>query len=212
MSRPPARGSPAPVGAAETLRRLAETGDGERITLDEILLALGNHGFGLLVLLLALPNAIPGPIIPFLSLPFALCILLLGYQILTGEARPLLPSWLRRRAMKREHFRRFVARAEPALRRLERWFKPRASRLIQGSDRHRVLGVSLIVFALVLALPIPLGNGPQAFAICVVALGMFEGDERVIGIGIIGGAAALLVNAGIVIAGLKLVEAAKHFW
>jgi hypothetical protein len=201
---------PVALSAAETLRRLADTGDGDRVTLDEILLALGNHAFGLLVLVLALPNAIPGPVIPFLSLPFALCILALAYQILTGEARPLLPSWLRRRAITRAHFRKFVDRAEPVLRRLERWLKPRASRLVHSNDRHRVLGVALIVFALVLALPIPLGNGPQAFAICIVALGMFESDDRVIGIGIIGGVAALLVNAGIVVAGVELFDVAKH--
>ena len=54
------------------LRDLANATMASTITLDEILAALGNHGFGLLILVLALPNAIPGPIIPGFSVPFAL--------------------------------------------------------------------------------------------------------------------------------------------
>lgn len=197
-------------GAAETLRRIADSSDGEWISLDEILTALGNHAFGLLVLALALPNAIPGPIIPGMSVPFAIGIILMASQILRGQPQPLLPGWLRRRSMRRERFRRFVNKAEPLLRRLERWLKPRSSRLLHAGNNRGALGVALIIFAVVLALPIPLGNGPEAFAICIVALGLFEGDERVVGIGVIGGVLAILVNAGIVVAGFALFHAAEH--
>src|SRR5665213_250827 len=65
---------PPPLSAADTLRALADAKPGEDITVDEILSALGNHAFGLLVLVLALPNAIPGPIIPGFSVPFAVAL------------------------------------------------------------------------------------------------------------------------------------------
>ena len=78
------------------------------------------------------------------------------------------------------------------------------------SVKGKVLGDGAGGQAVVLALPIPLGNGPEAFAICIVALGLFEGDERVVGIGVIGGVLAILVNAGIVVAGFELFHAAKH--
>jgi hypothetical protein len=202
---PGAEALPSPHSAADMLREVADAHASEYISVDEILTGLGNQGFGLLVLVLALPNAIPGPIIPGFSVPFALCIVLLSIQILRGYRRPLLPAWLRRRVFRRERFHRFIARAEPALRRFERWFKPRATRFLKRrGNRSRALGFFLIVFALVLALPIPIGNGPQAFAICIVGLGMFEGDEKVENIGIAIGIAATLLNAVIVVAGVQI--------
>jgi len=204
---------PPPLSAADTLRALADAKQGENITVDEILSALGNHAFGLLVLVLALPNAIPGPIIPGFSVPFAVAIILLSVQILQGRTRPLLPSWLRRRAMKRDRFRRFVDRADPVLRRFERWFKPRAARFLkQKGERPRALGLLLILFALVLALPIPLGNGPQAFAICIIGLGLFEGDEKVQAIGIVIGVGAMVINAAIVVAGVEMLHHAGRWF
>ncbi|HEX4113744.1 MAG TPA: exopolysaccharide biosynthesis protein, partial [Stellaceae bacterium] len=83
--QPQSRGSapivPPRLSAADMLRALADASDGENISVDEILAALGNHSFGLLILVLALPNAIPGPIIPGFSVPFALGIILLSIQI-----------------------------------------------------------------------------------------------------------------------------------
>lgn len=203
----------APRGAAETLRGLADAGDGEHITLDEILSALGNNGFGLLVLILALPNAIPGPIIPGFSVPFAIGIILFSIQILRGDRQPLLPPWLRRRTVKRARFRRFVDRAEPLLLRFEHWFRPRAAIFLRDDERPRALGIILILFALVLAFPIPLGNGPEAFAICVIGLGLFESDGKVQTIGVIVGVLATCFNIAIVIAGFQLVHhAARHLY
>jgi len=203
----------APRRAADTLRELADTGEGDFITLDEILSALGNHGFGLLILVLALPNAIPGPIIPGFSVPFALGIILVATQLLQGQRRPLLPRWLRQRPIRRERFRRFVERADPVLRRLDRWFKPRPAHFLKRStERPVVLGSVLIVYAIVLALPIPLANGPQAFAICIIGLGLFEGDERVQTVGIAAGLVATLLNAAVVVAGVQIFTHAFTFF
>jgi hypothetical protein len=189
------------------LRGLAGADASEYISVDELLTGLGNHAFGLLLLILALPNAIPGPMIPGFSVPFALGIIVLSVQILQGHRRPLLPSWLRRRVISRERFRRFVTYAEPALRRFERWFRPRDARFMtQRGDRPRALGFVIILFPLVLALPIPLGNGPMAFAICILALGIFEGDEKVEMAGMVIGGLATLFNIGVVIAGVEIVD------
>lgn len=199
--------------ATETLRGLADAHGGEYISLDELLAGLGNQAFGLLLLLLALPNAIPGPMIPGFSVPFSLGIIILSVQIMRGHRRPLLPPWLRRRAIPRERFRRFVAYAEPVLRRFEHWFRPRNARfLTEPGQRPRALGIFTILFALVLALPIPLGNGPAAFAICILALGIFEGDEKVETAGIVIGVLATLFNIGLVVAGVRIVDyALKYF-
>jgi hypothetical protein len=196
-------------GAAAALRRLAEEHQPSRFSVADLLGALGDQGFGLLILVLALPNAIPGPMIPGFSVPFALAIALLGLQLARGFPVPRLPAWLKRRSMSSDGFRRFVFRTEPLLRRLERWLKPRPSGLTQGPG-ERLIGTVLIALSAVLVLPVPFGNAPIALAIMVIALGLLEGDGRALTLGLAAGLLATLWNASLIFAGAFILEAAAH--
>ena len=110
-----------PRGIAAALRRLAAEHQSERFAVADLLAALGDQGFGLLILLLALPNVVPGPMIPGFSVPFAVGIAALGLQLALGWHAPRLPGWLKRLSIERRRFERFVIRTEPMLLRLERW-------------------------------------------------------------------------------------------
>jgi len=192
------------------LRLLAERPKVARLAIADVMTALGDQGFGLLVLLLALPNAIPGPLIPGFSLPFALGIAALGLQLTLGLRTPRLPGWFKRLSMTHDRFHRFVDRAEPLLLRLERWLRPRPSPLTDAAG-ERLVGLALIALSAVLALPVPLGNLPIALSIIVIALGLLEGDGRALSFGLAAGLAAMLWNAVIVFAGAELVRAAIGF-
>jgi hypothetical protein len=196
-------------GATAALRRLAEEPGPERFVVADILGALGDQGFGLLILLLALPNALPGPVIPGFSVPFALAIGALGLQLALGLHAPRLPRALKRLSVRRDRFRRFVLRTEPLLRRLERWLRPRPSGLTQGVG-ERLVGVALIALSAVLALPVPLGNLPIALSIIIIALGLLEGDGRALTVGLAAGLAATLWNATLIFAGAVIFETAAH--
>lgn len=198
-------------GTAAQLRRLAQRDEGDRLTVGDLLDTLGDQGFGLMILLLALPNAVPGPLIPGFSLPFALGIAALGLQLAMGFHAPLLPRFLKRLSMRQERFRRFVKRIEPMLLKFELWVRPRASALTSGPG-ERLVGVALIALALVMALPVPFGNVPVAFSIMVVALGLLEGDGTALVVGIAGGIAAVLWNGVVVFAGATLVAAAARIF
>ena len=50
-------------GTAGALRWLADRPGATRFSIDDLLAALGDQGFGLLIFALALPNAVPGPLI-----------------------------------------------------------------------------------------------------------------------------------------------------
>jgi hypothetical protein len=189
---------------AAALHALAAADD-PSLAVEDIVAALGEHGFGVLILLLALPNLVPGPPIPGFSLPFAVGIALLGLQLLVGLEAPALPGWLRRRPVGRARFRRFVARAEPLLLRLERWVRPRPSPLTERRG-ERLVGLSLAVLGLVLALPVPFGNTPVTLSIILVALGLLEGDGAALRWGLGAGLAALLWNALLIAAGATLLE------
>src|SRR5581483_2161473 len=160
-----------PRGIAAALRRLSEEHRGERLAVADLLRALGDQGFGLLILLLALPNVVPGPVIPGFSVPFAIGIALLGLQLAIGWHAPRLPGWLKRLSIERRRFERFVLRTEPVLLRLERWLRPRPSGLTEGPG-ERLVGISLIALSLILALPVPFGNAPMGLGIIIIALGL----------------------------------------
>lgn len=196
-------------GAAAALRRLADDHERRRFAVADLLSALGDQGFGLLILLLALPNVVPGPMIPGFSVPFALAIGLLGLQLARGFPMPRLPGWLKRRSMPSERVRRFVLRTEPLLRRLERWLRPHPSGLTQGRG-ERLIGIVLVALSAVLALPVPFGNAPIGFSIIILALGLLEGDGRTLTLGLAAGLLATLWNASLIFAGAFILEAAAH--
>lgn len=206
MSEPALAQEPTRESTAEALRRLAAGHRGQRLSIADLLEALSDHGFGLLLLLLALPNAVPGPLIPGLSVPFALGIAALGLQLVWGWHTPHLPRWLLGLSMDGVRFRRLVDRTEPLLLRLERWLRPRASPLADGPG-ERLVGVALIGLSVVLALPIPFGNMPVALSIMLIALGLLEGDGVALLLGLVAGTTATLWNAVLLFAGAKLLAA-----
>jgi hypothetical protein len=192
-------------GTAATLRLLAEGHDAPFFSVTDLLASLGDKGFGLLILLLALPNAVPGPLIPGFSLPFALGIAALGFQLAMGWHAPRLPRWLKLAAIRTERFRRLVDRAEPLLLRLEHWLRPRPSDFTQGTG-ERLIGIVLMTLSLALALPIPFGNLPVAIGIVIIALGLLESDGAALRLGLGVGFGAVLWNAAVIFAGAELIE------
>jgi hypothetical protein len=195
-----ARGS-----AWAALLRLAQEHPAPRLSIDDLVAALGNSGFGLLLLALALPNLVPGPFIPGFSLPFALGVALLGTQLARGAPRPRLPSWLGRRSIGIERVHRLVRAAEPRLERLERFVAPRPSWLTEAVGR-RLVGGALVALGAALALPVPLGNSSTGLAIGVVALGLLAGDGRAIACGLGFGVVATAWSVAVLVAGGRLLQ------
>jgi hypothetical protein len=185
--------------ASAVLRGLADEAP-ERVSLGCVTAALEERGIGIAVLCLALPNALPGPTLPGLSAVLALPIVWLGMQMARGRDQLQFPRWLRARSVGRRRFVGLVARTAPLLDRLERRLGPRPGWLTRGSGR-RLAGLALILYGLVLAMPIPLGNLPIALAITILALGLTERDNRALASGLVLGALACLWNALLVGAG-----------
>ena len=68
-----------------------------------------------------------------------------------------------------------VARLRPTIRRLERLVRPRAPWLANGWARIPV-GLISFILAAIITLPVPLGHVVPGKAICLLALGLMEGD------------------------------------
>lgn len=190
---------------SDLLEDLARTHSRPRVAVADIIDALGGRGFGVLMLVLALPNAVPGPAIPGLSALFAAPLLILTAQIAVGRPEPRLPAWLLRCSMPLPRYQAALDRALPYLRRVEALLRPRPSWLLRRRGLP-VLGGLLVALTLVLALPIPFANTPIALALVVIALSFLERDGRALAIGLALGVLASAWVAGLIVAGARLAE------
>jgi hypothetical protein len=187
---------------SELLVRLAAAHAAPRISIGDVVAALGERGFGVLILMLALPNALPGPAMPGLSALFAIPLAFLAAQLAGGRHEPQLPRWLLRRSITIEQFRRLVGWAAPPMRRIEAWLRPRP-----GLPDRRWLGLALLLLTLALAMPIPFANVPPALVLTLVALGLIEKDGYAVVAGLALGVPACAWVAALTVGGYHLVAA-----
>jgi len=159
------------------VRQVAERVPGERLALGDIAEALGDRAFGILILLLCLPALLPG-----LAAVFSLPMMLLGVQMGLGFRQPRFPGFIARQSIRREDLLRMADASSTWLARVERFVKPRPG-FFTGPVGDRMVGWLTVYSGLMILLPGPMTNAPPAFGIIVMALGVVESDNRVVGIG-----------------------------
>jgi hypothetical protein len=179
---------------SEVFRGLKTIGSGERISLGELTTSLGDRGFGLLVLIFALPNIIP--MIPGVSTVSGVVIALVGLQMMIGRHAPWMPGFVAEKTMPREQLAAMVDRTVSWVERLERVAQPRWTGMTRG-PMHVVLGAMFVLLGAILALPLSwIGNFPPGVALVVLSIGMLEEDGLLVALGhAIGIVATLLVLA-----------------
>lgn len=147
---------------------------GETISIRDLSAQLGDRGFGLMLLLFALPNAIPLPI-PGVSTLTSLPLIFFGAQLALGKERIWLPHWLADRHIPMNSLRPLIQKSLPWLMKLEKVIQPRLDK-ITTRRFERLAGGLILVLALLIALPVPLGNLPLGIAMAVLALAITERD------------------------------------
>jgi len=158
---------------SENLIDLIE-GETNTLSVREIFDRVGDKGFGVLLVLLSLPSALPVPA-PGYSTPFGVLLVLLGAQMVAGRVRPWLPERALRKEFSREKagkiFRsatRFLHLGEKLIRPRMRWINLRGGRIF--------LGVIVIGMAALMIVPIPLTNTLPAIVIFLVGISLAEDD------------------------------------
>ncbi len=194
---PPAVSTSAPLSVV--LFRLANDNGRDRISVGDLLAALGDRAIGALMFFFAAPNILPVP--PGVSTLLGAPLLFLSAQLMLGM-RPWLPSVITRRSISRDDLGTLVRRIVPWLAKAEKLLKPRALVLVRPPVEY-VVGLVCLVLAAILMLPIPLGNTLPALAISLLALGVLERDGVWIAIGLLASAVAGVVVSGVVWAMIK---------
>ncbi len=160
---------------------------------------LEDRAIAALIFVFAFPSTMPLP--PGASSLLGAPLLFLTAQLALGQ-RPWLPKIIANRTIERVHFAAMVQRIAPWLARVERLLQPRLEILVRPPAEN-LIGALCFLLAVILFLPIPMGNIPPAIAICLFALALLERD----GLWVIFGAAvaifALVLVWGVIYALLE---------
>ncbi|HEY6103899.1 MAG TPA: exopolysaccharide biosynthesis protein [bacterium] len=187
-----------PPGEVEPLSAilLDELTEDETVTLGELRDRLARRGFGLLMIVLAMPTLIP-VLPPGSAAAIGLLYILLSLQMLFGRDEPWLPARVSRYRLSAKAIATLRNRGVPLLQRIERFSRPR---LLPFNDRIASRGVAVIVLLLgiVLVPPFPFLNTLPALAVLIMGVGMLNRDGLFIAAG------ALLTAAVIVVAGFQV--------
>jgi hypothetical protein len=163
--------------ASELLQDLMDAFPEEQVTVGDILKRLEGQAFGLLLLVLALPNCIPN--IPGLSTIFGVMMVAPAIQLILGRGDLWLPGRVRRWSISRHALHMAIKGSLPILKRIERFVGPRWTFLVKPPFTQ-LLGLQTLFLAFVLILPIPLGNWMPGITVAATALALLQRDGRLV--------------------------------
>lgn len=161
---------------------------GERVTMGEIRDALGDRSFAALLVLFGAFNLIPLP--PGASAVLGLPLLVVAGQMSYGSRRAWLPRFIADKSLSASQFRGLIDRVVPHLVRLETYIRPRYWPFWRRQG-DRIIGIIALLLAVIVTLPIPLGNWLPAFSITLLGLALTERDGVLFGIASIVGVTSI---------------------
>lgn len=167
---------------SDVLERLGH-GEGEKLSLREMVEAFGERGFGAVILMLALMALFPWP--PGGKAVFSVPIILIAAEMALQSDKVWLPRWLLNLSVSRKSYRAAVEKTLPRLRRIERLTRPRWPGLT-GEAADVVIGLICILLALMMALPVPFGDALPGLTLALFGLGIIQRDGAFILAGLAG--------------------------
>lgn len=150
--------------------------EGDHTTLGEVLHKASDRGFGLLIVVLALPIVAPFTP-PGLSIPFGVLLLGLVVQLFLGRHEPLLPPWVAKRKIKKSpREAKFVAFMVKTAKFFEKLLKPRLTGLFKGLPFRMIYVPSLAAAGVAMLLPLPFVNSISSGAALLLGFSLLEED------------------------------------
>lgn len=162
---------------SQSLKELYKSLNNHEVTVGEFVDALGEKGFGILLLVFALPSMIP-IMSTGIATPLGFVIAFLGAQMAAGKSKPWLPKKARSIKMKSEHAKKMIDWMLKFSSNIERFICPRMGFVIHKIG-ERIMGILICILALIMALPFPLTNTIPALIIFLIGIGLTESDGLV---------------------------------
>lgn len=194
---------------SDVLRAVVNTAQGETITIGEIIEAFGERAFGFVLILFSLPNCVPAP--PGIAGIVGTPVLIFSIQMMLGHKHPWLPRFILNRSVSVSKFKAIIDAAEPKLKKLESFCKPRLTRLFSVLG-DRFVGLFAFLVALSVLIPFPGTNFPPSIALVIASIAVIEEDGYLLIIGYLIGFAGLAYTATILGASYHLIRAGLTAW
>jgi hypothetical protein len=198
-----------PKSASAVLRAFVDAARGETVTIRGVIEAFGDRAFGFVLILFSLPNCVPAP--PGVAAIVGTPVLIFGIQMMLGHHRPWLPSFIMRRTVSVATLRRVIDVAEPRLRWLEAFCRPRHVWLFNPLG-DRIVGLFAFLAAISVLIPFPGTNFPPSIALVMVSIAVMEEDGVLLILGYLVGLAGLAYTATVTGAAFHLGKAAFVNW
>lgn len=161
-----------PLGDA--LQELLKSENERGPSIGETTVAVGEKGFGLILMVLSLPSALPIPA-PGYSTPFGIVIGLVALQMIFGRQTLWIPEKLKSVRIKPALAKTMLGAATRFLKKIEHWIRPR-QRWIRSRAGQAGLAIVILIMACLMMLPIPLTNTFPAMVIFMIGVGLSEED------------------------------------
>lgn len=193
----------APEHLSDVLLRLSRQA-GSTITIRDIAIALQDRSFGAFLLVFSLPNLVPMP--PGATLFLGLPLIFVAWQMFASpRGRIDMPRRIGDYGIAIATFDAVIRRLVPWLKRAETLVKPRYW-FLNSRLSERLLGFFALVLAVVVFLPIPLGNWPPAFALAVLGFAHSQRDGLGVVVGCLIGLLSLAVAGFVVYTAIAVVS------
>lgn len=145
------------------------------VSVEEVLQRAGDRGYGLLLILLAIPAFIP-VLPPGTSTVLGLLMSLVAVQMLFGRPVPWVPARWRRHRLAPQTVIALQTRGVALLQRLERISRPRGRWLVRNGVMLRWQALLILFMALVLSSPLPFLNTLPALGVLLIGTGLLNHD------------------------------------
>lgn len=182
------------LAASEILEKVVNRYSTDEVSIGEIMQSLHERGFALFMMIMVLPNCVPIPVPPGTSTVLSIPLLFLSIQMLIGYPSPWLPRWLRDRKLKRSTWALMVSKIAPRLRKVERILRRRWE-FTETPTGEKIVGFFWLLFAISIAIPLPMTNFLPGVGILLISLGMLGRDGIVAVIGVLVGCVGLIVTS-----------------
>ena len=177
-----------------------------RISVAELMQRFGGRALGALLFVFGLACMLPLP--PGATTIFGFPLLLLGPQLVISARDPWLPERIKNRTISVADLRKGLPGLIPWLQKVEAVSKPRFVVLF-GPMGERAIGLVCTVLALVLILPIPLGNILPALGVSTLSFSLIQRDGL---FALLGYAIAIASGSVLALAAHIIVSTFEHAW
>ncbi len=167
---------------------------------------IDQHGMAVILILFALPSALPVPAAGYSTL-LSIPLFIIGFRLLLGYNTLWMPTGLRDKTFRPEQFsRKLVSSMLRLIQFVERFTKPRLIAFARSRGTRIALGILIIGLACSMLLPIPGTNTAPAFGVFLIGFALLEDDGVMLLIGMAASLLAMALSLAIIVFGYALVK------